>query len=331
MSLSSSALKTFTVYAHVGLCWKIRVVLYRSRAAMRRARRRLGKTRQHHAIEGFCWELPADKSERHGVLAEIHLYKDCTRGTVVHESAHAALHAASVLRIDLNHNWGNETMAQMIEQIGIIPLTNPKMLWGFPPWWEFPLGFLRNSESHCEDRAALVVCENHEMGNGCVMHIDSYTPLYALFERNSRSQYGVNKSKVSGPWCIRSRVRKEHMHHSGGKIGFEFGLVQINSPLNGAGLKNLKAEPLVFFRPDNSVPEWVMLLQKLVSRVGSFNEVWSCNDGLRLTRFILFLSKQNWRKNSALKYGYESQYQPNSLSLRENLKNQVGQCKFNRN
>ncbi len=110
-------MKRFSLYLHPGICWKVNIVLHRSRASVRRARRRLGKSKTHHAIEGFCHEWPTAQSDTTGILAEIHLYSGCDRGTIIHECAHAVLHASSVLRIDLNNGWGNETFAQMCEHL----------------------------------------------------------------------------------------------------------------------------------------------------------------------------------------------------------------------
>lgn len=110
-------MKIFTLNCHPGMSWTVRVVVHRSRAALRRHRARLEHVREIKAIEGFFHEWPASRWGDRCIIGEIHLFRRGSQATVIHECAHAAVWLACVLKLDLNHQWGNETFVQTVEHI----------------------------------------------------------------------------------------------------------------------------------------------------------------------------------------------------------------------
>lgn len=119
-------MKTFTLNCHPGMCWRIRAVIHPTRAALRRHRGQINPKGKPHAIEGFFHEWPEAMWKNH-IIGEIHLFRQTSQATVIHEAAHAAIWLCCIIKLDLNHTWGNETFAQIVEHIADGTLHGLKM------------------------------------------------------------------------------------------------------------------------------------------------------------------------------------------------------------
>ena len=89
---------------------QVRLIIYRTRAALRRVYRSMGEDEgPGDDIVAFA-SSPVLKIE--GIIAEIHLCReDLSLDTIVHECQHASLHLATYMQLDVNNYAAEDLFA----------------------------------------------------------------------------------------------------------------------------------------------------------------------------------------------------------------------------
>lgn len=111
-------MNTFTLTCHPATLWKVRVVVHRSREAMRRHRAKMPDGR-YAECEAFCYQLGRHQRFVQDLIAELHFFGrgEVARNLIVHECAHAAVAWATHCQTDLGHPKGDELFAESLEHL----------------------------------------------------------------------------------------------------------------------------------------------------------------------------------------------------------------------